>query len=154
MKKLFSIIAFMSMAMLVSCNDAQSKAESTAKNFLDANAKADFAEAKKYCDANTAMMLGMLEGMIDAAKKEEIKSKDIKINIISTEVKDNTAVVKYKVVSKGSPETSEKTVDLIKEGEDWKVTMGDKNPFAGSRGGGAPTPPSPSAEAPAPAPAQ
>ncbi|TRW26568.1 DUF4878 domain-containing protein [Flavobacterium zepuense] len=150
MKKIFSIIAFMSMAMLVSCNDAQSKAESTAKSFLEANANADFAEAKKYCDANAAMMIGMLEGMIDAAKKEEIKSKDIKINIISTEVKDNTAVVKYKVVSKGSPETSEKQLDLIKEGEDWKVTLGNKTP----NGSTAPTAPAPSAEAPATAPAQ
>jgi len=151
MKKLFSIIAFMSMAMLVSCNNEQSKAESTAKSFLEANAKADFAEAKKYCDANAAMMIGMLEGMIDAAKKEEIKSKDIKINIISSEVKDNTAVVKYKVVSKGSPETSEKQLDLVKEGEEWKVTLGNKGPVGGPNGGTAPTAPSPSAEAPAPA---
>jgi len=138
MKKLFSIVAFLSMAMLVSCSD--NKVEATAKSFLESTANADFAEAKKYCDEATGSMLGMAEGMIDPAKREEIKKQGIKIQIVSSEVKDSTAVVKYQSTSKDKPkaEGEPKELKLVKVGDEWKVTMGKEAPK-----GGVPAPPAP-----------
>jgi len=142
MKRVIAVFAFLSMAMLVSCSG--NGPEAAAKKFLDATANGDFAEAKKYCDESTAGMIGMMEGMITPEKKEEIKKEGLKIEIKSSEVKDDKATVKYTSSSKSKPEPSdEKELKLVKVGDEWKVTMGKENP------GSVPPPPAPT-EAPVP----
>ncbi len=149
MKKVIAVIAFLSMAMLVSCSG--NGPEGVAQKFLEATSNGEFAEAKKYCDETTAGMIGMMEGMVTPEKKEEIKKEDLKVQIKSSEVKEDKATVKYTTTSKTKPEPSEeKELKLIKVGDDWKVTMGKENPPAAD-----PTQAPAPAEAPAmePAPA-
>ena len=145
MKRVIAVFAFLSMAMLVSCSG--NGPEGVAKKFLGATANGDFTEAKKYCDQTTAGMIGMMEGMITPEKKEEIKKEALKIEIKSSEVKEDKATVKYVATSKSNPnDTAEKELKLIKVGDEWKVTMGKEAP------GSVPPPPAPT-EAPAPVPA-
>ena len=85
--------------------------------------KGDFEKAQKYCDEDTAAILAMAESLGGKAK-EEMKGKDVKINIISSEVNEegDKATVKYTETTDG--ETSpEKSVELKKIDGDWKVSM-------------------------------
>lgn len=148
MKKVIAVFAFLSMAMLVSCSG--NGPETAAKKFLDAVTTGEFAEAKKYCDDNTAGMIGMMEGMVTPEKKAELTKEGVTIKITSSEIKDDKATVKYTTTTKAKSEPSEeKEIKLVKVGDEWKVTMGKENPA-----GGTPPPPPAPAEAPvAPAPA-
>jgi Domain of unknown function (DUF4878) len=119
MKKLFSVLAILSLTLFVSCSGGGTP-ESVAEKFLAHMSKGEMDEAKKYCDKDTATMLGEM-GDMTPEQKEEMKKMDVKIEVISSDVKDETAVVKYKVTNKG--ETSpEQSMNLKKVDGDWKVT--------------------------------
>ena len=158
MKKVVAVFAFLSMAMLVSCSG--NGPEEVAKKFLENTSNGEFTEAKKYCDQSTAGMIGMMESMITPEKKAEIKKEGLKIQIKSSEIKDDKATVKYTTTSASKPTPSdEKELKLIKEGKEWKVTMGKEAPGAAPAAPPAPAEPAapvdPTAPAsPAPAPAQ
>jgi hypothetical protein len=119
MKKLFTIIAIACLT-LISCSG--NGPEGVAKSFLSHTNKGEMAEAKKYCDEKTASILGMAESMLTPERIEEMKKKNVKIDIVSSEVKDETAKVTYQLTSEGE-KSDEKTLDLKKVDGDWKVTM-------------------------------
>ncbi|MEL1243599.1 DUF4878 domain-containing protein [Flavobacterium sp. DGU11] len=121
MRKLFAMLAIMSITLFVSCGK-ESGPEGVAKSFIEHTTKGEFEEAKKYCDETTGQMMGMAGGMMTPEQKAEAKKKDVKIDIISSEIKEDKAVVKYKVTAEGEDAT-EKTMDLKKVDGDWKVTM-------------------------------
>ncbi len=121
MKKLFSVLAILSLTLFVSCSGGGTP-ESVAEKFILASSKGDFEEAKKYCDEKTGSMLGMMAGSMSEKDKEEAKKMDVKFEVVSSDVKEETAVVKYKMTAKG--ETSpEQSMDLKKVDGDWKVTI-------------------------------
>jgi Domain of unknown function (DUF4878) len=120
MKKLSSVMAILSLTLFVSCSGGGSP-ESVVEKFLGHVYKGEVEEAKKYSDENTASNLSEMAGRITPEKKEELKKMDTKIEVISSDIQDETAVVKYKTTSKG--ETSrEQTIILIKVDGDWKVS--------------------------------
>lgn len=121
MKKLFAMLAILSMTLFVSCGK-DGGPEGVAEKFLVHTAKGEFDEAKKYCDESTGAMIGMAGGMITPEKKAEMQKKDIKVDIISSEIKEDTAKVKYKVTAEGE-DPAEKTMDLKKVDGEWKVTI-------------------------------
>jgi len=55
------------------------------------------------------------------------KNKDAKVEIISSEVKDTTAVVKYKVTGMEGNDGTERSLNLVKRDNDWKVNMSKEN---------------------------
>jgi len=121
MKKLVAMLAILSMALFVSCGKGNGP-EGVAEKFLVSSTKGEFGEAKKYCDETTGAMMGMAEGMMTPEQKEEAKKKEVKVEIISSEEKDDTAKVKYKLMAEGE-EPIEKDLDLKKIDGEWKVTM-------------------------------
>jgi hypothetical protein len=140
MKKLLLFVSFMSLTLLVSCSG--NGPEGVAKKFLNALNNGEFEEAKKYADEKTGQMLGMLGGMMTPEQKEEIKKKKATVEIVSSEEKDGKATVKYKIITedKATADNAEKTLELIKVGDEWKVSM-DKEGKNKENGMGAPAAP-------------
>ncbi len=132
-KKVMMLVAFVSFTALTSCSG--DNPEAVAEKFLNHVNKAEFEEAKKYCDKKTGELIGMMASMA-GGKTEEMKNKDIKTEIISSEIKDEKASVKYKIVGKDAPaDSKEQSIDLIKEDGKWKVTIDKEN---ANKEGGAP----------------
>ena len=105
--------------MAVSCSNSNSP-EAVAEKFLNHMANANFAEAKKLCDQETASIIGMLESMGGDVDTEGTNEK---IEIISSEINGDTAVVTYT----SSLEEGEKSVDLKKIEGEWKVSFDKEN---------------------------
>lgn len=107
---------------LFSCSGGNGP-EGVTEKFVELTGKGEFGEAKELCTEKTAALLAMAEGFA-GDKKEEIKekNKDIKVEIISSEVKDDKATVKYKVTG-GENEGQESQLDLVKVDGDWKVDI-------------------------------
>lgn len=122
--KTFLILAFVSFSFFVSCSN-DGNPEAVAEKFLNHINKGEFNEAKEYCDEQTASLIGMMESMV-ADKKEEMKNNKEKIEIISSEVKDDKAKVKYKSTG-GEAAGVEKSLDLVKVDGKWKVTFDKEN---------------------------
>ncbi|NBL63659.1 DUF4878 domain-containing protein [Flavobacterium sp. NST-5] len=132
-KKAMMLMAFISFITLTSCSG--DNPEAVAEKFLNHVNKAEFEEAKKYCDKKTGELIGMMASMA-GGKTAEMKDKDIKTEIISSEIKDEKASVKYKIVGKDAPaDSKEQSIDLIKEDGKWKVTIDKEN---ANKEGGAP----------------
>ena len=74
MKKILFTFSLLVCLLLASCSGNSPKV--VAEKFLKAINKADFKEAKKYCDKETAEFIGVLEGFSkgEKAKPEDIKS--------------------------------------------------------------------------------
>lgn len=123
--KTFMLIAFVSFGFLASCSN-DSNPEAVAEKFLNHVNKGEFKEAKEYCDEQTAQLIGMMESMV-AGKKEEMKNADAKVEIISSEVKEDKATVKYKISNPKEPATAEQTLQLVKVDGKWKVTIDKEN---------------------------
>jgi hypothetical protein len=149
MKKLIAVFSFLLLITLTSCSG--NKAEGVAKKFLELTGKGEFAEAKKYCDEKTGQLLGMADSMLPADKKAELAKRKIDIEIISSEITDDKAKVKYKATGDGEASV-EKTLDLVKVDGEWKVSI-DKEHKEGMGNKGVPAPPAPVEPAPAPTPA-
>lgn len=123
--KAFLILGFLSFSFFVSCSN-DSNPEAVAEKFLNHVNKGEFAEAKEYCDEQTASLIGMMESMV-AGKKDEMKKLDAKVEIISSEVTDDKATVKYKTTSTKEPAGTEQTLNLVKVDGKWKVTIDKEN---------------------------
>lgn len=124
--KAFLILGFLSFSFFVSCSN-DSNPEAVAEKFLNHVNKGEFKEAKEYCDEQTASLIGMMESMAAGAKKDELKNNDAKVEIISSEVKDDKATVKYKTVGGKAPNAAEQTLNLVKVDGKWKVTIDKEN---------------------------
>ncbi|PZR22708.1 MAG: lumazine-binding protein [Flavobacterium psychrophilum] len=121
--KLFAAAAIVSLS-LFSCSG--NSPEASAEKFLTLTQQGEFAQAKEYCTEQTGALLSMAEGMVGDKKAEmKEKSKDLKVNIVSSEIKgDSVAVVKYKVTGgEASADAGEKSLDLKKVDGKWKVHM-------------------------------
>ncbi|MDQ7962081.1 DUF4878 domain-containing protein [Flavobacterium lindanitolerans] len=123
--KAFLILGFLSFTFFVSCSN-DSNPEAVAEKFLNHVNKGEFKEAKEYCDEQTASLIGMMESMA-GAKKDELKKNDAKVEIISSEVKDDKATVKYKTVGGKAEAAAEQTLNLVKVDGKWKVTIDKEN---------------------------
>ncbi len=120
MRKLFLFLAFMSMSLMVSCSGGGP--EGAAKKFLKHTNKGEFEEAKKYCDERTAGLLSMAQSMA-GDRIQEMKDRDIDIDILSSEVNEegDKALVKYQV--KEGEQVAEKELDMVKVDGEWKASM-------------------------------
>ena len=123
--KTFMLLAFVSFGFLASCSN-DSNPEAVAEKFLNHVNKGEFKEAKEYCDEQTAQMIGMMEGLV-AGTENEMKKSDAKVEIISSEVKDDKATVKYKITSSKEPVGVEQPLQLVKVEGKWKVTIDKEN---------------------------
>ncbi|HEU4496198.1 MAG TPA: DUF4878 domain-containing protein [Flavobacterium sp.] len=133
--KAFLVLGFLSFSLFASCSN-DSNPEAVAEKFLNHVNKGEFAEAKEYCDEQTASLIGMMESMA-AGKKEELKKNDGKIEIISSEIKDDKATVKYKTVGGKAPASDkEQSLSLVKVDGKWKVTINKED--ANKEGGAKP----------------
>lgn len=130
---LLKVVLIAALFMNVGCSD-KSEVEKVADKFLTHLNNFEFKEAKEYCDDKTASMLGMLEGFSAMAKDEAKKEDKATFKIISSEVKDDTATVKYSQTKEG--ETKEEVLNLKKIDGKWKVSM---NKEDAKKEGGAPT---------------
>ncbi|MEZ0005233.1 hypothetical protein ABH942_000584 [Flavobacterium sp. 28YEA47A] len=149
--KAFLILGFLSFSFFVSCSN-DSNPEAVAEKFLNHVNKGEFKEAKEYCDEQTASLIGMMESMA-GAKKDELKKNDAKVEIISSEVKDDKATVKYKTVGGKAETSAEQTLNLVKVDGKWKVTIDKENANKeGAKAPGADTEATDSLAAPADAP--
>ncbi|OIQ22570.1 MAG: hypothetical protein BM557_00865 [Flavobacterium sp. MedPE-SWcel] len=125
---LMLFVALLSMTLLVSCSG--NGPESVAEKFLELTNKGDFKNAKKYCDESTAALIGMAEKMAKD-KVEDMKEKDVKIEILSSEISEegDKAKVTYKSIEEGqtAEDSPEKQLDLVMVDGDWKVTIDKEN---------------------------
>lgn len=134
--KAFLILGFLSFTFFASCSN-ENDPEAVAKKFLDHVNKGEFKEAKEYCDEQTASLIGMMESMA-GDKTKELKDQDVKTEIISSEVKEDKATVKYKSTGgKAGTAGAEQTLNLVKVDGKWKVTIDKENP---NKEGGAKAP--------------
>lgn len=123
--KTFMLLAFVSFGFLASCSN-DNDPEAVAEKFLNHVNKGEFKEAKEYCDEQTAQLIGMMESMV-AGKKDEMKNADAKVEIISSEIKDDKATVKYKTTGGKEAATTEQSLQLVKVDGKWKVTIDKEN---------------------------
>ena len=115
MKKILFTFSLLVCLLLASCSGNSPKV--VAEKFLKAINKLDFAEAKKYCDKETAEFIGVLEGF---SKGEKAKPEDIKsFTITKVEEDGDKAKVYYK--SEGSDK--EESLDLKKVDGKWLVSI-------------------------------
>lgn len=119
--KLVAVLALLSIS-LFSCSG--SGPEATAKQFVTLTSQGDLAEAKKLCTAETASLLAMAEGFM-AKEKDKLKeqNKNIAVEVISTEITDDKAKVKYKITGAKDATKEEQEIDLVKIDGDWKVNI-------------------------------
>jgi putative hemolysin len=113
MKKLLFVL--MASLALVSCSKGP---ESAAKNFTEHMAKGDINEAKKYTTTQTGALLDMaisLGGSQSMPKYPDYTFKMLKDSIVG----DTAAWVTYT-----TPEGNDDVLTLVKEDNEWKVSMG------------------------------
>lgn len=98
--------------------------EDTAKKFIEYTNQGEFSKAKELSTDKTAAMLGMAEGFAQG-KMEEMKekNKDVKVEIISSEVNEDKATVKFKLTGGENTSGSENQLNLVKVDGEWKVDM-------------------------------
>lgn len=132
MRKLVFGLSMLASLLLVSCSGGGP--EGTVKQFVTHTSKGEFEEAKKFGTESTNGLLSMAQqfGGSQAAEMKE-KNKDVKVEIVSSDVKDSVATVKYKVSGVANPSNDEKEMNLVKQDGEWKVDMKKEG-----MGGGAP----------------
>jgi len=117
--KMIALAAVLSFS-LYSCSD--NEPETTAKNFINLTNQGEFAEAKKLGTEQTASFLSMSENLLGDKKAEmKEKAKDLKIEILSSDIKEDKAKVTYKVI--GANIDKEQHLDLVKVDGAWKVDI-------------------------------
>lgn len=115
MKK--SLLIFLLAIFFVACNNSNSPEVITIK-FLESINSGNFKEAKNYCDESTAKLLEILANMPEGVKENKVSK--IKVNIIKTDIKDDTAEVTYTLDDK----KEEMKMNLKKIDGKWKVSIG------------------------------
>lgn len=131
LKKLITTLAFGAVALLfVACGSSEPK--DVAITFVENVYKGESDDLLKYVylfekDKNTAGVKEMVEGKLKAAaEKAAQKAKDAgglkSIEVISEEIKEDTATINLRVNFGNGNEDSER-VRLIKDKDEWKVKL-------------------------------
>lgn len=115
-----SILIMGLLLVVISCNKEDGP-EKVAEKFLTHISKAEFAEAKEYCDEKSGGFLDMMAGMVGENKPTDEEAG--KVEIIKSEINEDKAKVTYK----NSNEEGEKTLDLVKVEDKWLVTIDKEN---------------------------
>ena len=119
--KLIAITTLLSLS-LFSCSG--NGPEGVTKKFVKLTSQGEFTEAKELCTEKTASLLSMAEGFAgDKISEMKEKNKDVDVEIVSSEVNDDKATVKYKVTGIENNDNQEKSLDLVKVDGDWKVDI-------------------------------
>lgn len=121
-----SAIALLGALVLWACGGGATGPKEVGQAFLEAMAEGDFSTAKDYATEDSKEALDAMASMAEMGGGETKKSE-----IVIGEVKEdgNTAVLSY------TEDGTEKTLNLVKEGEDWKVKYSKGGPTEGSIGG-------------------
>ncbi len=123
MKRLAFYLAFLATTLLVSC--AGNGPEGAAESFITHTSKGEFEEAKKFSTESTAAFLSMAQEFeAEQLKQMKEKNKDVKVEIVSSDVKDSTATVTYKVSGFEGAKNEDSQLSLVKKEGEWKVDMG------------------------------
>jgi uncharacterized secreted protein with C-terminal beta-propeller domain len=123
MKRLAFYLAFFTATLLVSCSG--NGPEGAAKSFITHTSKGEFEEAKKFSTESTAAFLSMAQQLgAEQLKQMKEKNKDVKVEIVSSDVKDSTATVTYKLSGIEGVNNSDSQLELVKKDGEWKVDMG------------------------------
>lgn len=122
MRKLVFGLSMMASLLLVSCSGGGP--EGTVEQFVKHTSKGEFEEAKKYGTESTNGLLSMAQQFAGAQAAEmKEKNKDVKVEIVTSDIKDSIATVKYKVTGVADPSNDEKEIKLVKQDGEWKVDM-------------------------------
>jgi hypothetical protein len=105
----FSVIALLAVVVLWACGGA-SGPKAVGEKFLNAIAKGDIDGAKKFATKESESALALL-----ASTAEEKKAKPDKIEVGEVKEEGDKATLSYK------ENGTDKTLNLVKEGADWKV---------------------------------
>ncbi|MCF0163738.1 MAG: DUF4878 domain-containing protein [Bacteroidales bacterium] len=126
MKKIIIFAACIAFA-LTSCTPAEKKIEESVDGFLSAYLSMDFDKASGYCTANVADAIKPaldttgLNGTIASKIKELARTTTYEIVSIDTESEEDTAIVKYNVISESPAFVFEKSMTLKKCDGEWKI---------------------------------
>lgn len=120
--KITLILVAVTFTLFVSCSEGNTP-ETVAKSFLLHTTKGEFAKAKKYADPATLSMFETIEKLGGEKMVEEAKKQEITIEILSSEVNENTAIVKYRSKSKENKNESEQSINLTKIDGKWKASI-------------------------------
>lgn len=119
-KKKATLLSFIFiLTVFVSCMKDDNSPEVIAEKFLNHIEKAEFKEAKLYCDEKTASMIEVLESFATSfPKKDAVDS----VEILSSEIKDDQATVTYSMSKKEEEQLTLKKVD-----GQWKISIDKEN---------------------------
>jgi hypothetical protein len=119
-KKKATLLSFIFiLTVLVSCMKDDHSPEVIAEKFLNHIEKAEFKEAKLYCDEKTASMIEVLESFATSFPKKD--TIDL-VEILSSEIKDDQATVPYSMSKKEEEQLTLKKVD-----GQWKISIDKEN---------------------------
>lgn len=123
MKKL--ILAILVIVTLLALSACGKKPENTARAFLDALEKHDFAAAKQLATEDSQALLSMAESFVNEMTAEQKTEMDQKgYEITKTEVDGDSAVVTFEEWDVENPsEKKTNTLNLVKIDGDWKVKV-------------------------------
>lgn len=110
------VILMFSLLVAVSCQKEEGP-EDVAEKFLTHISKAEFKEAKEFCDEKSAGFLDMMAGMVGDNKPSDEEAGTVEI--LKSEINEDKAKVTYK----NSNEEGEKSLDLTKIDGKWLVTI-------------------------------
>ncbi len=131
MKKLILSLAVVATAFMVSCGGGSSDPKAVAKSFLEAQQKADYTTAKKFCTEETKGFLDMLSSLgasvPDSIKKQEASAK---LTLQDAKIDGEKATVGYTLSTKPDAQT----LNLVKQDGKWLVAQS-KDPNAGAMPG-------------------
>jgi hypothetical protein len=130
MKKFLLSIAVLASVVVTSCGGGASDPKAVAKSFLEAQQKADYTTAKKFCTEETKTFLDMLSSLgasvPDSIKKQEASAK---LTLQDAKIDGDKATVAYSISNKPEPQS----INLVKKDGKWLVAQS-KDPGAAAPG--------------------
>ena len=123
MKKL--ILAILVIVVLLAVSACGKKPETTARAFLDAVAKHDFAAAKQLATEDSQALLSMAESFVnEMGDQQKTEMQEMEYAITKTEVDGDKAIVTFEQWEVSKPaEKKTNTINLVKVDGDWKVKV-------------------------------
>ncbi len=120
MKPFLHLLFFLPLLLFSSCDPGEKRPEEVAETFLRHMNELEVEEAKGYATEETAEMLALMEGMLNALKDKAGKGKRGNFEEVGeTEVNGDKAVVHFCC----GPDGKENQLDLKKVDGEWKVHM-------------------------------
>jgi hypothetical protein len=120
MKKIILSVAIIATAFLVSCGGGSSDPKAVAKSYLEAQQKADYTTAKKYCTEETKNFLDMIS-TLGSTVPDSIKkaAANAKFTYQDAKIDGDKATVGYSV----SDKPGDQTLNLVKKDGKWLVAQ-------------------------------